>query len=350
MADESTEEPQDDIEARRANGEFVRRASVFRGKISGGSVFLPELNRYHLYVALNCPWCHRVLVARNILGLQKSISVDVAFPNRTNADSPYGPDNWEFAPDRVASSTGAALPECTMETATGRSLRIARQIYEAEGATGSSLPILFDKSTQTIVSNESADILRMLNDQAGALGSTIAADERVDLYPSEERNPGLRVEIDRLNQVIYANINNGAYKAGFSANQQVYEIAFKKYFSTLQDLEEEMAVDGRPFLTGVNLTEADVRLFPTLFRHDPVYFLRMKLNGARMLDFPNLWRWICRVYGIPGVSESGSLTHCLQGYFGRSWNNVVPLGPIHPMHYPEAYRHPELANAAMRAH
>ena len=350
MADKSTEEPQDDIGARRANGEFVRQASALRGKIGSGSVFLPELNRYHLYVALNCPWCHRVLIARNILGLQKSISVDVAFPNRTNTDSPYGPDHWEFAPDRVASSTGATLPECTMETATGNSLRIARQIYEAEGATGSSLPILFDKSSQTIVSNESADILRMLDDQAGALGSTIPADDRVNLYPSEERNPGLRVEIDRLNQVIYASINNGAYKAGFSANQQVYEIAFKKYFSTLQDLEEEMAVDGRPFLTGVNFTEADVRLFPTLFRHDPVYFLRMTLNGARMLDFPNLWRWICRVYGIPGVAESGSLTHCLQGYFGRSWNNVVPLGPIHPMHYPEAYRHPELANAAMRAH
>ena len=343
MSEKSIEESQDDIAARKAKGEFVRRPSLFREKIGNSDTFLPEPNRYHLYVALNCPWCHRVLIARNILGLEKSITVDVAFPNRTDVDSPYGPDNWEYAPERVASSTGALLPECTMETATGNSLRVVRQIYEAEGASGSSLPVLFDKLSKTIVSNESADILRMLNDQAGALGSTLSADERIDLYPSEERVPGLRAAVDGLNEVIYANVNNGAYKAGFSTNQKIYETSFKKYFATLQELEEQLARDDRPFLTGVNFTEADVKLFPTLFRHDPIYFVRMKLNGARILDFPHLWRWLCRIYGMSGVAESGSLTHCRQGYFGRSWNNVVPLGPIHPMDYPEAYKHPELA-------
>ena len=118
---------------------------------------------------------------------------------------------------------------------------------------------------------------------------------------------------------------------------------FSNYFDTLGELENILNSDGRPFLTGDNLTEADLRLFPTLFRHDPIYFLRMKLNGARILDFPNLWRWLCRVYAMPRVAESNSLIHCQQGYFGRSWNNVVPLGPLLPMRYPEIYEHPELA-------
>jgi len=98
-------------------------------------------------------------------------------------------------------------------------------------------------------------------------------------------------------------------------------------------------------LTGDKFTEADLRLFPTLFRHDPVYYIRMKLNAARVLDYPYIWRWLCRVYALPGVAESNSLDHCRQGYFGRSWNNVIPLGPTHPMPYPEAYMHPDLAGA-----
>ena len=111
-------------------------------------------------------------------------------------------------------------------------------------------------------------------------------------------------------------------------------------------LEELNALlqDGRPYLTGEAFTEADLKLFPTLYRHDPVYYLRMKLNGAKIFTYPHLWRWLCRVYALPGVVESGSLTHCLQGYFGRSWDGVIPLGPLQPKPYPEAYRHPELAD------
>ncbi len=107
---------------------------------------------------------------------------------------------------------------------------------------------------------------------------------------------------------------------------------------------EALLSDGRAFLTGDAFTEADLRLFPTLYRHDPVYYVRMKLNGARMLDYPHLWRWLCRVYALDGVSDAGSLIHCRQGYFGRSWNGVVPLGPQRPMSYPEAYRHPDLGH------
>ena len=145
-------------------------------------------------------------------------------------------------------------------------------------------------------------------------------------------------EIDRLNEEIYVHINNGAYKAGFSSSQDVYAEAFNNYFAMLDDLEQLLARDDRPFLTGDRFTEADLRLFPTLYRHDPVYYLRMKLNGARILDYPHLWRWLCRVYALPGVASSNSLVHCRQGYFGRSWNNVVPLGPLSPMTYPRSLR------------
>ncbi|MEM6954904.1 MAG: glutathione S-transferase C-terminal domain-containing protein [Myxococcota bacterium] len=333
--DASVEEDQTLAAERRKKGEFVRGASGFRHAI--GNADLPaEAGRYHLHVALNCPWCHRVSLARAILGLEDSISMDVAFPNRTGEDDPAGPNLWQFAPDRAASLTGTPLPECTHETASGRGHRLAVELYRAEASAERSLPILYDKKTRRIVSNESADIVRMLGMQAKALGGEAA----VPLYPNDEAT---RAAIDELNETIYVAINNGAYKAGFSSDQSVYAKAFERYFQTLAELEARMS-DGRPFLLGDAFTEADLRLFPTLYRHDPVYYVRMKLNGARILDYPHLWRWLCRVHAMPGVAESGSLIHCRQGYFGRSWNGVVPLGPFHPKPYPEAYGHPELAS------
>lgn len=332
-----------DAKARRAKGEFVRGVSQFRNML-GEDPFPAEPHRYHLFVALNCPWCHRVTLARSMLGLGDTVTMDIAFPNRTGEDDPAGPNLWEFNPQHEATLTGAPLPECTAETATGENYRLAKQIYEAEGSDEKSLPILYDKRSKRIVSNESAEIIRMLNAQAEALGSTLSGDERPDLYPSGEEDADLRSEIDELNAFVYDTINNGAYKAGFSSGQEAYAKAFENYFKAFDALEGRLA-DGRPFLTGPRFTEADLRLFPTLYRHDPVYYVRMKLNGARILDYPHLWRWLCRVHAMPGVAASGSLIHCRQGYFGRSWNNVVPLGPLHPMTYPEAYAHPELADA-----
>ena len=329
--DASKEEDQTDAAARRAKGEFVRGVSGFRAAI-GDAEFPPEPGRYHLFVALNCPWCHRVTLARNVLGLQDSITLDVAFPNRTDEADPEGPNFWEFAPGRLATLTGAPLPECTGETGTGRGLRLVRDIYRAEGSEEKSVPVLYDKIAGRIVTNESAEIVRMLGAHAQALGGN-----DLDLYPQ-----GLRNEIDVLNEAIYVTINNGAYKAGFSSDQAVYAAAYQAYFDMLSQLEDRLS-DGREFLTGDGFTEADLRLFPTLYRHDPVYYLRMKLNGAKILDYPHLWRWLCRVHALPGVADSGSLVHCRQGYFGRSWNGVVPLGPERPMNYPEAYGHPELA-------
>lgn len=338
--DASVQENQADAAGRRARGEFVRGVSGFRAAI-GDPDFPPEPGRYHLFVALNCPWCHRVTLARNVLGLQNTVTMDIAFPGRTEEDDPAGPNLWQFAPDKPASLTGAPLPECTSETGTGQGHRLVRDIYRAEGSDEKSVPVLYDKKQRRIVSNESAEILRMLNAHAEALGSTVPDGERVELYPPAQ---DLRAEIDALNEAIYQAINNGAYKAGFSSDQAVYAAAFKAYFDMLGTLEDRLS-DGRPFLTGDRFTEADLRLFPTLYRHDPVYYLRMKLNGAKILDHPHLWRWLCRVHALPGVAASNSLVHCRQGYFGRSWNRVVPLGPLRPMTYPEAYAHPELAGA-----
>ncbi|MGR3291424.1 MAG: glutathione S-transferase C-terminal domain-containing protein [Paracoccaceae bacterium] len=340
----AVEESQTDAETRRKKGEFVRGVSGFRHVLGENADFPAEPNRYHLFVALNCPWCHRVTLARNILGLEDSITLDVAFPNRTTEADPVGPNLWEFNPQRISTLTGATLPECTIETATGKQHRLTRQVYQAEGSAENSVPILYDRKNKRIVANESAGIIRMLNKQAGALGSNLVDESRPDLYPEGENNAQLRDEIDRVNDQVYVNINNGAYKAGFSSDQDVYGAAFENYFKTLADLESRLATDNRPYLTGNTFTEADLRLFPTLYRHDPVYYVRMKLNGARILDYPHLWRWLCRVYALPGVAASNSLIHCRQGYFGRSWNNVVPLGPLLPMPYPEAYKHPELAS------
>ena len=338
----SVEESQADAVDRRKKGEFVRGVSGFRNVIGEAPDFPPEPDRYHLFVALNCLWCHRVTLVRNILGLQDSITMDVAFPGRTNEGDPVEANRWEFNPQRVASLTGTTLPECTLDTATGKNFRLTTEIYRAEGSGEASVPILYDKKSKRIVANESADIIRMLNNQASALGSSIADSARAELYPRGAESQEMRAEIDQLNDQIYVNINNGAYKAGFSSRQDVYAIAFKNYFDTLDALEKRLT-DNHPFLTGDKFTEADLRLFPTLYRHDPVYYIRMKLNGARILDYPKLWRWLCRVYALPGVAASNSLVHCRQGYFGRSWNNVVPLGPLKPMTYPEAYEHPELA-------
>lgn len=142
--DTSTEEDQSKAGERRARGEFVRGVSGFRHAI-GDPDFPPEPGRYHLFVALNCPWCHRVTLARSVLGLQDGITLDVACPNRTGDDDPEGPNLWEFAPDRVATLTGKPLSECTVETDTGRGLRLAKEIYRAKGSDEQSVPILYDK-------------------------------------------------------------------------------------------------------------------------------------------------------------------------------------------------------------
>ncbi len=196
--DTSIEESQDHSDARRSKGEFVRGVSGFRNTI-GDADFPAEPGRYHLFVAFNCPWCHRVTLARNVLGLQNSVTMDVAFPSRTDEQDPHGPNLWEFNPERVATLTDATLPECSLETATGVGYRLVKQIYRAEGADELSVPILYDKKTKRIVNNESAEIIRMLNEHAKALGSSLTDADRSNLYPDKN---AVRDEIDALNNTI----------------------------------------------------------------------------------------------------------------------------------------------------
>ncbi len=226
----ATEEDQSKAKERRARGEFVRGVSGFRHSI-GDANFPPEPGRYHLFVALNCPWCHRVTLARAVLGLQDCITLDVAFPNRTDEADPVGPNLWEFAPDRIASLTAATLPECTLETGTGEGLRLAKEIYQREGSDEQSVPILYDRIAGRIVNNESAEIIRMLDRHAEALGGTA---HPPTLLPDD---PALRDDIDALNERIYVTINNGAYKAGFSSDQAIYAQAYEAYFETLGSVD-----------------------------------------------------------------------------------------------------------------
>ena len=182
--DTSKEESQKEAKSRRAKGEFVRGTSGFRNTL-GDAEFPSEEGRYHLFVALNCPWCHRVILARNILGLQNSITLDIAFPGRTGDDDPVAANLWEFNPDRISTLTGATLPECTQETATGKGFRLVREIYAMLGSDEASVPVLYDKKSHRIVNNESAEIVRMLNAQAVQLGSNLSDASRPDLYPAQ---------------------------------------------------------------------------------------------------------------------------------------------------------------------
>ena len=241
------------------------------------------------------------------------------------------------------------FPLC-LHSMNGQGFKFVRDVYRYSNITDqTSVPILFDKETQQVVSNESSEIVRMLAQHAAELGGTNA----LDLYHEDDRQ-----QIDDLNELVYHSINNGAYKAGFSSSQEVYETAYDQYFQTLDELEKQLSESG-PWLCGNRISEADIRLFPTLYRHDPVYFTRMKLNKALLkYDYPSLWAWLCRMYAFPGVAESSRLSHCKQvrapfraptcssplppfahtcmwqGYFGNSWNKTVPKGPVG---YPECY-------------
>ena len=313
----ATQESQENKASRQAAGEFVRGVSAARASI-GDDAFPAESGRYHLYVSFNCPWCHRVALARTLLGLEDSITMDVLFPNRSEDTHPRGENLWQFLPEGTTTRNGREVrfSECTPDTVNGKT--VAKEIYEMCGfEKEKSVPILFDKKTKQIVNNESAEILRMLGKQSAALGG-----RSLDLYPS-----GKEADIDTINEWVYTDINNGAYKAGFSSNQEVYETAFHKYFAALERADAILA--KTPYLVGDSLTEADIRLFPTVFRHDPIYFNRFKLNQAFVRDaYPSLFAWVKRVYNHPGVARASPLDHMKQGYFGRTGNGVIPLGPL----------------------
>ena len=297
-ADSHAEEDQN---RRRQSGEWVRKVSRHRNFITAddSSGYPAERGRYHLYISNNCPWSHRTALTRALKGLHDVVSMDVLYFRRD-------PDRgWQFLPQESG---------CTADTLYGH--HYIRQVYERVGSEESSVPVLWDRHTQTIVSNESADIIRMFD---GAF-TEFAASEHV-LYPSV-----LQDQIGRINTFTYHAINNGAYKAGFADSQEAYEDAYRRLFDAFELLD--CMLRGRRYLLGDVLTEADIRLFPTIYRFDAIYYTRFNLDERMVRDIPSLNRWLQNMLSIPGVAEASNLDHCRKGYFGRTGNNIVPLGPL----------------------
>jgi putative glutathione S-transferase len=292
-------------------GRFVRRESQFRNWItpdgapgpSGEGGFAAEAGRYHLYVSYACPWAHRTLIFRALKGLEDAITVSVVHWL-------MGADGWTF--DEGPGATGDEL--------NGKAyLREIYTLAQPDYSGRVTVPVLWDKKRRTIVSNESAEIIRMLNGAFGDLGNAA-----IDFYPDD-----LRAEIDEVNDLVYRTVNNGVYRAGFASTQEAYEEAFEALFATLDRLEDRLS--RQRYLTGERLTEADWRLFTTLLRFDPVYVGHFKCNRNRLVDFPNLWSFTRELYQIPGVAPTVNLEHIKRHYYESHLavnpSGIVPKGP-----------------------
>ncbi|HEY8514679.1 MAG TPA: glutathione S-transferase family protein [Candidatus Binatia bacterium] len=295
-------------DTKSTGGRFVRQESAFRDRVTadGSSGFPAEPGRYHLYVSLACPWAHRTLIFRKLKRLEDVISLSVVHPF-------MGENGWEFDVD-------GEVPGTIPDTVNG-----ARYLYEVYLAASPkysgrvTVPVLWDKQRRTIVNNESAEIIRMLNSEFDAFG-----DDTLDFYPED-----LRREIDELNAVVYAKVNNGVYRCGFATSQEAYEEAFVELFETLGMLDVRLA-RGR-YLLGDRITEADWRLFTTLVRFDAVYYGHFKCNLRRIADYPNLSGYLRDLYQVPGVAETVNFTHIKRHYYQShktiNPTGIVPLGP-----------------------
>ena len=296
-----------------ARGEFKRVESAFRDRITadGSSGYKAEAGRYHLYVAWNCPWAHRVLIYLAVKKLEKAISVAYAIPGLRES-------GWTF-------EDNPKLPDCTPDKVNG--FRFLHQAYSAANPryTGKvTVPTLWDKKTRRIVNNESSEIIRMLNSEFGG----IAGDD-TDYYP-----PNLRGEIDRINDFTYKNINNGVYRCGFARSQEAYDAAYDQLFAALDEIEARL---GRSrFLVGDRITEADWRLFPTLVRFDVAYFSVFRCNRQRIADYPNLSRYLGELLAVPGIAATVKPRYYVIGYW--SIKKVNPSGVI-PKGAPAPYWH-----------
>lgn len=293
------------VQAKDKDGRFVRQQSSFRNWVTadGSSGFKAEAGRYHLYVALICPWASRTLMARKLKKLDDVISVDIVEPVLTE-------QGWKFGD----------FPGASRDSLNGATYM--HEIYSQADPryTGrATVPVLFDKYRNTIVSNESADIVRMFNSSFAAL-----AGESIDLYPAD-----LASQIDALNEYIYHTLNNGVYKAGFASSQQAYEEACIAVFKTLDELQDRLGSDG-PFLFGERLTESDIRLFVTLVRFDAAYHGLFKCNLRCIADYPHLSDYMKRILAIDGIASTVNLQHIKAGYYSIKALNpsgIVPLGP-----------------------
>ncbi|MEZ4371324.1 MAG: glutathione S-transferase family protein [Polyangiaceae bacterium] len=282
----------------KTGGHFVRHDSSFREWVGSGPDARPfEPGRYHLYVSYACPWAHRTLIVRKLKQIEAAIDVSVVHWLMLE-------EGWVF---------NAEHPDHENHK---QRLHEVYTLAKSDYSGRVTVPILWDKQTKSIVNNESADIIRMFNaDFAG---------NDLDLYPEN-----LRAEIDSVNAWVYDDVNNGVYKAGFATKQSVYEHAVERLFAALDRLENMLR--GNDYLVGNQLTEADIRLFTTLLRFDPVYVGHFKCNRRRIVDYPNLWALTRRVYALPGVAETVHLDH-IKGHYYASHRTINPTGivPVGP--------------------
>ena len=287
-----------------AGGRFVRQTSRFTGRVTadGSSGFEAQPGRYHLYAARACPWSQRTLIVRHLKGLEDVIGVSYADPYRDDR-------GWAFS--------GGGFTDVL------HSWDLIAEAYTASdpGYHGRiTVPVLWDRETGTIVNNDSADIIRMLNSAWDEWG-----DPSVDLCP-----PDLLPQIDELNGWVYEKLNNGVYRAGFARSQEAYDEAFEDVFGALSRLEAILA--ERRYLTGDRVTEADWRAWVTLVRFDPVYHTHFRLNGRRVMDQPNLWGFTRELYQLPGIPETTAIdeirTHYYTTYDELNPKRLIPRGPL----------------------
>lgn len=292
------------------NGRYERPQSKFRDWVTadGSSGFKAEAGRYHLYTAHNCPWAHRTRLFRMLKGLEDVVGVSIASPTRKDQGYMYAEEDG-----------------CIPDTVNGKTYLHELYSMADPAFTGRpTVPALWDRERGTIVSNESADIIRMLN---SAFRDVVP--ETVDYYPGE-----LRAEIDAINAVVYENVNNGVYRAGFAKSQHAYEEALDSLFSAFDDLEERFA--SCRYLCGERITEADWRLFATLIRFDQVYYHLFRCTRQHIYEFPNLWNFTLELYQHPGVAELTNFKHIKAGFFTTmpavNPNGLVPASPV-PLDY-----------------
>ncbi|WP_132058754.1 glutathione S-transferase family protein [Halorussus amylolyticus] len=293
-------------ESTNDEGEFDRQETTFRNRIEDDpdAEFPAESGRYHLYVSYACPWAHRTLLVRSLKGLEDAISVSVVDPFRED-------DGWEFSPEKEGCTEGHL-----------HGYEYLRDVYteaDSEFTGRVTVPVLWDKERETIVNNESREIMRMLDTEFDSV-----ANSDVTLYPEGDRD-----EVDELIDNIYDPINNGVYRAGFAGGQEAYERAIDDLFSALDRYDD--LLEDRRYLAGPVLTEADVAMFTTLVRFDAVYYTHFKCNVRRISDYENLGPYLRDLYQTPKVAETVNMSHIKEHYYRSHADlnpkRIVPVGP-----------------------
>jgi len=288
-------------DTKSTGGRFVRKDAQFRDRVTadGSSGFKAESGRYHLYVSYACPWAHRTLIYRKLKGLEDHISVSVVNPLMLE-------HGWTFEP------VDGVVPDPIHDA------HYLHQVYTAAKPDYSgrvTVPVLWDKVTETIVNNESSEIIRMFDwqfDEVGASGPRFCP-------------PELESDIDDINAFVYDAINNGVYKSGFATTQEAYEEAVTTLFAALDQID--LRLSGSRYLVGETITEADWRLFTTLIRFDPVYVGHFKCNIRRLVDYRNLWGYTRELYQVPGVADTVNMVHIKDHYY-RSHGSINPSGVV----------------------